>query len=62
MNKYYNTWKETVEIMPKAENCSIVKYSVECEKKSEDAPDPNKYVEFLIGCVEEMYCRLYSCA
>ncbi|KAJ8450490.1 hypothetical protein Cgig2_002175 [Carnegiea gigantea] len=62
MNKYYNTCKVTVQIIPKGENCSIVKYRVECEKKSEDAPDPNMYVEFFIGCIEETYCRLYSSA
>uniref|UniRef100_A0A7C8YV17 Bet v I/Major latex protein domain-containing protein n=1 Tax=Opuntia streptacantha TaxID=393608 RepID=A0A7C8YV17_OPUST len=62
MNDYYNSWREKIEFTPKGENCTIAKWSViEYEKKCEDAPHPQQYVDFLLDCIKETAPHV-SCA
>ena len=64
MRKYYKTFKDKIEVIPKAKGenggTTIVKWSVVCEQKSEHAPDPKLYIDFLLSCAKAIDVHLSS--
>ena len=61
MDKYFKTWREGPEFIPKGENCCIAKWKVvEYETKCADAPDPKLYIDFLLDSIKDVAHHISS--
>ncbi|KAK9698393.1 hypothetical protein RND81_08G101200 [Saponaria officinalis] len=50
---FYKSFKPKVQAIQKGERC-IVNWNFEFEKKNESAPEPTKYLDFLLSCAKDI--------
>ncbi|KAK9706941.1 hypothetical protein RND81_07G162500 [Saponaria officinalis] len=60
LRNYYSELKSKFEVIPNGEEGCLVKWSLEYEKKSEDAPNADIYVHFMLGVAKDMDAHLCS--
>lgn len=49
----YKLYKPICKVVPKSKGC-VAKLAIEYERVSEDAPIPNKYIDFFVSLTEEI--------
>ncbi|OMO99694.1 hypothetical protein COLO4_13135 [Corchorus olitorius] len=50
VKKYYKSFKSTINVLPSASGQgSLVKWTLEFEKRNENIPDPTMYTDFLVN-------------
>ncbi|XVF85374.1 hypothetical protein PTKIN_Ptkin17bG0112500 [Pterospermum kingtungense] len=59
MMKYYNTFKSTVNVTAAGEG-SLVKWTLEYEKKNENIPDPIKYLDLVANLTRDIDAYLVN--
>ncbi|KAK9706940.1 hypothetical protein RND81_07G162400 [Saponaria officinalis] len=59
LRNYYSDFKSKIEFIANGEGC-FVKWSFEYEKKTEDAPNADIYIDFLLGVAKDMDAHLCS--
>ncbi|KAJ7954248.1 MLP-like protein [Quillaja saponaria] len=55
--KHYNSYKVTLQVTPKGA-VGLVRWSWEYEKLNDDAPEPIKYLEFLVNITKKIEAHL----
>ncbi|KAK9725844.1 hypothetical protein RND81_05G173500 [Saponaria officinalis] len=53
LKTFYNSFKPKVQAIQKGARC-IVKWNFEFEKKNESAPEPTKYLDFLLSSAKDI--------
>ncbi|XP_010693434.2 MLP-like protein 43 [Beta vulgaris subsp. vulgaris] len=59
IKNHYKTLKSKIQVTPQDEGC-IVKWHFDYEKMNENAPDPNLYIDFLLGTAKDIDACLCS--
>lgn len=59
LKNYYKTFKSKFQVVPKEEGC-IVKWRFDYEKMNENVPEPNMYIDFLLGTAKDVDACLCS--
>ncbi|KAJ7954243.1 MLP-like protein [Quillaja saponaria] len=55
--KHYNSYKVTLQVTPKGA-VGLVRWSWEYEKLNDEAPEPTKYLEFLVNVTKKIEAHL----
>ncbi|KAJ0095796.1 hypothetical protein Patl1_15429 [Pistacia atlantica] len=55
--KNYKSWKPIIQVIPK-ESGSLLKLTLEYEKRSEDVPVPNEYLDFMVSVMTDLAAHL----
>ncbi|XVF02858.1 hypothetical protein REPUB_Repub04eG0210800 [Reevesia pubescens] len=54
----FKSYKVIFRIMPKSDQSSLVKITLEYEKLNENIPDPNRYLQFLVNLTKDIEAHL----
>ncbi|KAL6969970.1 hypothetical protein U1Q18_041707 [Sarracenia purpurea var. burkii] len=54
----YNTYNLIARFIPKGEKSTVVKITLEYEKKNDDVPPPQKYIDFVVGFITGLDAQL----
>ncbi|KAL6998823.1 hypothetical protein U1Q18_041706 [Sarracenia purpurea var. burkii] len=54
----YNTYNLILHFIPKGETDMVVKITIEYEKKNDDVPPPQKYLDFVVGLIKGLDAQL----
>ncbi|KAL6960226.1 hypothetical protein U1Q18_029674 [Sarracenia purpurea var. burkii] len=54
----YNTYNLIFHFIPKGETDTVVKITIQYEKKNDDVPPPQKYLDFVVGLIKGLDAQL----
>lgn len=57
---HYKTFANKFQVIPKENECCVLKLTFEYEKINEDAPEPHQIMEFSLDTINKLACHLAS--